>query len=502
MQTDAGERTPPPRRRNLIENLASLLGGQIVAKATTFIALYFLARYLGNELFGRYAVALAIPAALDVVSDLGLSWATVREGAGRPDVLTRDVADIVPLKIALAVLMVVLSYLTAMILGLPEEVVTATVFLAIARALDSLTQIARSVFEAFERMEFEAISAILDATSRLAFTLYALLSGFGLVGLAKALAVSGVVVLAATGVLVRHRFLRRIPRPRPARWGALLLAGTPFAVLAFFEVISFRIQTVLTSQLAGDAAAGMFGAAIRIVEATVIFPGMLGVALFPIASRHAAGPSPARLTELWLGVGKAALIVAVGGGLLLAGIAPILVPVMFGDDFRPAIGVTQILCLAMPAVFMKLMASRFLLALRSPWRLTVVQMIAPAMTVGLGLALIPRMSQIGAALALVSAEASAAIAGLLLLQSIPHLRTAEILRPFLAALPAVATLAALLVVGQPLIAATVSGAIFALGLRISGAFSVREVTYLREAVPWLSPLGPLIVGASATDGEK
>jgi len=479
-------------RRNLFENLLALLGGQVVAKATTFVGLYFLARYLGNESFGRFAVALAIPASLEAVADLGMSWAIVREGAGRPDVLRRDVADALPLKALLALALVSVSYATALLLGLPDEAVLTTTFLAIARAFDSMTRIARAVFEAYERMEFEAISSILDSTVRLAFTLYALVSGFGLVGLAESLAVGGLVVLVASAVLVRHRFLHELPRPQPGRWGHLLLLSAPFALLAFFELIGFRIETILTSVISGDAPAGVFALAVRVVEPTVILPGLLGAAFFPVASRHAAQASMATLAALLVGSGKLSLTTAIGIALVLGGLAPVLIPAMFGESFRAASGLVQILCLAMPAVFMRLMISRSLMALRSTKLLVTLQLVGLAvLTVG-GLVLIPRWSAVGAAIALALGETTVTVLGLAFLWRLRYTKLSEVLRPLVPAVPATITLLA--VVGaQPILAAALSGAIFVAGLRIWRVFSVGEIDYLRQAAPWLSRVGDLLV---------
>src|SRR5438874_4546968 len=127
----------------LVASVSWLLSALVTTKLATLVGLFLLARYLGQDLFGRYAVALAIPVGLEAFADLGISWALVREGAGAPDAARRYAYAAIPVKMALSLVLVLLTFGLAAGLSLPPEVIEAAIWLAVARAFDSLTYLCR-----------------------------------------------------------------------------------------------------------------------------------------------------------------------------------------------------------------------------------------------------------------------------------------------------------------------------------------------------------------------
>lgn len=344
----------------------------IAQKAATFASLFFLARYLGELDFGRFAIALSIPTALEAISDLGLSWALVREGAGRPEHARRLAAAALPPKLVLGALTVVLTFAVTSSLSLPAELVEVAILLAVAKALDSLTYLARAVFQAHERMEFDAAAQSLDAAVRLALTAYALLGGFGLIGLAKALVIAAAIVFVGTAAETIRRFLLPV-RPAWHLLPGLFAAGVPLAVVWLLDSVTLRLGIVVSGQGLGGEAAGNVAAAIRLIEPLLAVPALMATALLPLTSRHLIEQ---RATVPWLFHSSVKMVVlgALAVSIVLFGSGPAIVALVFGAGFEQARDLIRLLAPAVVLLFVHALLVPLLLALRRQRALIVGQL--------------------------------------------------------------------------------------------------------------------------------
>lgn len=472
----------------LFSNFTWLILAQIISKLTTLAALFFLARYLGDELFGRYAVALAIPTVLEPLADLGVSQALVREGAGRPELTRRlAIAALLP-KLGLAVLIVAATYMASLELALPQEVVDAALFLAIAKALESITYLARAVFQANERMEYEAALTGVDGVMRLVFITYALLSGFGLVGLAKALALSSFVVMLATIIVVTHRFLLPLAfrlKP-PVR---LFIDGLPLAVVWLLDALVLRIGIVSSASLLGDAATGILAAAVRLVEPTLIVPAMMAAALLPLASRHLL-QVPATVPWLFHASLKMAVLVALAGSTILIGLSSSLVEFVFGPDFAAAAVLVRVLSLSLVPLFVHVLLVAFLLAFREQWLVIVTLILGVVVNAAVAIGLASAWGTLAPAFGVFAGELVTIGAMLAVLPRLRALGFVDAVRPVALLVPILAVLALGDLIGE-VPSTTLALVILVAAIRFFAFVHERELVYLQDVAPrfrWLSRL--------------
>lgn len=460
----------------------------MASKLTTLVALYFLARYLGDSLFGRYSVALAIPAALEPLADLGISIALIREGAGRPDAARRLALAAVGPKLALAAMTIIATYLIALELGMPPEIAEAAFYLAVAKGLDSLTFLARAVFQANERMEYEGALLVLDGAVRLVFTAFALVNGFGLVGLAKALAVASAVVMVATVFVATQRFLRPLAfrLEFPVR---LVAEGVPLAAVWLLDQLVMRIGIVSVAARVGDAEAGRFAAAVRLVEPLLIVPAMMAATLLPMTSRHLA-ERPQTVPWLFHASLKLAVLAALAMATPLVGLAPLVIDLVFGPDFAGAAMILRVLGAALVPLFVHVLLVSFLLAFRAQRPLIVGQALGVVVNGAIAVGLVTAFGSVIAAVAVLAGEFVMIGA---LLATVPRLRELKFFGAVKVAalgLPVLAVLATTPLVGGP-VATLLALATIIFGVRLFGLVHERELAYLEGVAPrfsWLSRL--------------
>lgn len=486
------QEVPPPSRTGLVPNFLLLLAAQVASKGTTLVALVLLSRYLGADFFGRFAIALAVPAAIEALADLGLGQALVREGAGRPLSIERDTAVVAPAKVALGAVLIAATFGIARALRLPDDVVDTATYLAVAKALDSLTILGRSVFEAHEHMEYEAASLVLDAGVRLGFVAYAMYSEFGIVGLAKAYVLSSTINMAATLFVAIHRFHLPVrPRISLARIRSLIVVGMPFALLWLLDGLSARANTVVLGLVSGDTAAGLFAAGYRLIEPLLIVPYTMATALLPLASRHLF-EERATLPSLFKASMKLALTTATAASIILIAAARALIGIIFGDDFLGAVPVVGVLAFALVPLFARAALTNFLIVLDAQRILYGGQALGITTAVVVALVLAPRLGPVGTGFAILAGEVVVVGMTALVMRSVLPIASGRLGR-------CVATIAMSLVVAvalsglRPVVSVPVALGFLIVAVRVLRVFAASEVRYLEGAVPMVARVSRLLL---------
>jgi O-antigen/teichoic acid export membrane protein len=172
----------------------------------------------------------------------------------------------------------------------------------------------------------------------------------GILGVAMALNDLGVwslvgVNLASAGigtVLVWH-----VDRWRPS-WRKVSLAALndlwPYSssILAFnvFKAFAQNMDRLIVGYLLGTVALGYYSLAARLVLQPIAMPiGALGVYLFPKVARVQEDPIAAR--ESYARVLSVCLALATPYALVVWGLAPILVPIVLGSEWEPAVAIVS-----------------------------------------------------------------------------------------------------------------------------------------------------------------
>jgi O-antigen/teichoic acid export membrane protein len=152
----------------------------------------------------------------------------------------------------------------------------------------------------------------------------------------------------------------------------------------------------MVRELLGDGAAGVYLAAARLAEQWLMLPGLLVTSVYPLLVgsqsvdqlNHAS-----RMQQLFDALTLLGLLIALG----VAGVAPWLVPVVFGEKYRAAVPVLLVLAWTAPVIFNGAARAQFFL-LENLTRYHVPSaLIGIAVNVAVGLWALPRFGPVGAA---------------------------------------------------------------------------------------------------------
>ena len=392
--------------------LGAELVGRLLALATTLLV----ARVLGVADFGLFAVLSGVAVLVAEVTDLGIQGIAVQalvSGAIPLRALVRT-------KLRLTAILLIAAGLVALVApalplagpAVPEawrasaEVLRSRVPLVfpliVYSALSGWTELLGLALRVRGRRAQEAMTIVTLRASGLILAAAALWSGTGLRGLVWAMALSTLPPLAlAAALLGRTTAPASDLRPITAgpEFARTLKAAFPLAVNGGLALLSLRMELFALAFLRGSREAGLFAAALKVVEVVNVVPAAIAAGAMPALTREAAmGTDPVRKRT----AATAALLAApAAAGLIL--VAPGLVTVL-GGDFAPAIAPLRVLAPVLLALFMNTVLLHALVAAGRASRLPVLTAVRVAAAALLALVLIPPLGATGAAAGFLLAE--------------------------------------------------------------------------------------------------
>ena len=267
-------------RRRLAWNVGLVLSGRAVGLALNGLTFMLVARGLGPERFGLYALSLAFVTFFSTALDNGVNIAVTRELARRPDSPSVLLGNALLLKTTVGLLLMGLAASIAQLPGLPPELGQ---IVPIASGLIVVT--ALSVVNALYQVRLQMGWVIAgDFVARLAFLLLALLAlarGGGVYAIFVAQ-----VTAAALGLLVP--LVRAIAlttpefKPRFAIWRSLVRSGALLSLALALGMVASRFDALVLSSYTSHRELGLYAAGYRIIDLLLLVPALMMQVFFPV----------------------------------------------------------------------------------------------------------------------------------------------------------------------------------------------------------------------------
>jgi len=342
-----------------VRNSVLLVAVEIITKALGVIFFALVARFLGAEDVGLYAVALAVANFIVIPARFGFENMVQRE-VSRDPALTRHY---------LWGIGVVKGLISWGILGLLFMVLAVTgrkdlniLLLAAGFTLTfSFMEFLNAFFRANQRPEFEMAVRLLFSLSNLLLGLLVLQAGWRLRGVLLVQLVN-----VAVAVIIGTSILTRIAPPGGWAWNWRVLwghiaAATPFAGILVSLYFSNQIGIIVLQLFTGAAEVGYFAAALRLFDNLTLIPAAIMGAFLPIMSqlyvRSVGGfARTLRFTLKYLCILSVPLVVIT---VILA--RPIVV-FLYGESFLPSVPALQILSLPLLFSFWNYACTNVLIA--------------------------------------------------------------------------------------------------------------------------------------------
>ena len=277
-----------------------LFGGQTVSTVIAAVASIVIARLLGPELYGVYALCFVVPNLLILVTDLGVNSALTRFSAklraeGQNSLLAGIIRCGLAFKVAVTLLILALAFIASdelakWLLNRAELAPLVRLSLLVL-FFYSLMLTANAVLVGFNDMRNSAKLSIIFQGSRAVLSPLLIVLGFGVVG-ALVGQIAGSAVAAAIGVIIvyykHYRGLQARHHSTHSAIGlikSILKYGVPLYIASAIGGFLVSYQTVVLAWFTTNEVIGNFSAAFRLSSLIGLLTTSISTALFPAFSR-------------------------------------------------------------------------------------------------------------------------------------------------------------------------------------------------------------------------
>ncbi len=377
---------------------AWLTGTASLSKVLFLFFFVFLANRLGKEDLGRFQFLLDSAFILFTFIDLGLGYLLILKVSRRRESTSEAFSRFLGLRTVMVVPFALFYSLFLYYYGRGTDWRVAQGLAVSYLVILAFWDLWRSVPRGWERMDWEALSTLLERLVYMGGGFVLLVIGFRLNGMMLVAQLSILCSLALIvywivrgGVAIRMRF-------EPGRWPSLLRETLPFGLGALCLIALYKEDTVMLNWLRGDAETGIYSAGFRLMEGTLLVPQAVALAAYPTFSRlfhegHAVRALGEKL-QRWLLILCLPLMV---GGMILA---PRILE-FFNTEYLPSTRVLQLLLLGLPALYLNYLIGTLLRSVDQQ----ILNLKSAAVALGtnftLNLLLIPGLGARGAAVATV-----------------------------------------------------------------------------------------------------
>ncbi len=398
----------------IAKNTVFLTIGELGTRVFSFLLVIAIARYLADAGLGAFAFAFAFTDILLNFIDLGVPMYIAREMAKNKASSGMYVSNALGLRLLMVPAIPLIAIAMWLVAAFVIHATTPQTMLITALALlgmifNFLNDPFRMVFMAHERDEYYSGLIIFE---RLMFTVsgFALLAtGFGLVAILTAFAVSQLISLLTTAYFVRKKFTRFTIGLDRKLITSIVKNSAWFGAANFLRMAAQRIDIVLLSVMQGFAVTGWYAAASRITESLRFIPLVVVPAIFPALSRlNVQSRESAKLLfeKTFYYMLVAAIPLAVGVTLT----ADRIIPFLYNrPEFQHSILALKLLVWAEALLFLHYIMGFLLNAINKQHLFTIATLAYTVMNVLLNLIMIPKYSYAGAATAALITQALAAM---------------------------------------------------------------------------------------------
>lgn len=383
-------------RALVIRNLTIQTVSEIVGLACGLASSMLLSRYLDVAGFGAFNYTFAFMYFFLSVNDFGLSTVAVREISREPASAASIIGALLSLRLYIAFAVLLLAWAVIWLWPMDPALRPPLSLFALILPLNALN-VPSLIFQTAMRFELGAVANIVLRVAGLVMIALALLNGAGVTVVLGLLLVAEAIGVAVAWLLARRLVTIRF-RKDPALWRMLLVSALPVGGGLLLVAFTNRVDFIMLERMTSIEQVGLYGAAYRVTNLLEKFPLLVMGTLYPVMSSLAAD-DPSRLRTvyrkaLWR---FALLAVPVTLGTWL--IAPWLLTVLFGADYRAAAPALRYLVWSTACLYVAMTGGVLLNSVHRSTDNLVAVAAAALLNIGLNLILIPSYGVAGAAIA-------------------------------------------------------------------------------------------------------
>ena len=388
--------------KSVVYNSVLTILRQVIGIVIGMLSAMIIARMLGADGQGKYALIILLPNMFYTLFNIGLPASTVYY-IGQKKYLLEDVFK-TNLLIAV-ILSVVTGLLSCLFVYFYQDVFYEQIEWSIlAISLISLPFIflnknMQVIFQGKEEFEKFNLIVILNQLGVFVFCIvFLIVLGWGLLGAVAAFVSSQLLIFLALFYFLKQEFNLSLLSGRFSKsyfrnsfsYG---LKGHISNILAF---INYRVDLFIIAYFLNDVSVGLYSVAVTVVERIWVVSQSVSTVLFARVSNLSTDIERAKFTAI---VARNVLFISLIGGVLLYCLGGWIINFLFGAEFVDAVGPFILLIPGVVLLSFARILSNFFSGIGKPEINTYVASFTTVLNIGMNIYLVPKFGVAGAAIA-------------------------------------------------------------------------------------------------------
>jgi len=390
-------------RIKIIKNSLFLSGSQIIGRIVGFFYFVYLARVLTLEEFGALTWVLGFVYNFYPLADFGLERIVLKHIPRNPERQKHYLERLFPLRLFLALASIVISLVLAAAIGVNLKRLLLVFIFSLAIIPYNLVYLLAAFENAREKMATYAKITVANSVLSALLGLVFIRLGFGLIWILLGYPFSNLILLVWLFLAGRKLNLRIGWKVDPVFWKKILSESWVFASILVLAVFYLRISLVLVGRLLGDYWAGIYGSASKFVEAGILIPQGLALALFPVSSKLMINDKE-KLKRIYKKTLAFLFLISLPIALTMFLLGDQLMVLIYGKDYLPAGSVFSLLGILMIFFFVNSLPGNIIQNSEKVKRFLPFSLGNFLIALFSGLILIPRLGVIGGVWAMIIGE--------------------------------------------------------------------------------------------------
>ena len=407
-------------RKKLLSGLFWVLLANLIVKPLWLLGVEVgVQNAVGNEMYGFYYAIFSFSYIFNILLDLGLTNYNTRNIAQHPQLIQKYLSGILGIKLCLLALYVVVTFSVGALMGYGSREFGLLALLCAAQFLNSLILYLRSNFEGLLLFRWSSLFSVMDRLLMIVICgcllWIPLRERFNIYWFVYAQLVAyGLTALLALVVIGRKARLRRI------RWDrrfflVVLKQSAPFALLVLLMAAYGHVDSIILRPLAGDAEAGIYAGAFRLLDALTMVAYLVSVPLLPVFSRLCREvDSTNQLVNVLRIVFWPMMVFAVGAAVVCAVWAEPIMGLLYHERAAQYVPVFRVVIFGIIPIGLTYIFGTLLTAGGHLRQLNTFAAMSLVVNIAVNLVLIPHLAAEGSAWASLTAQSFMAVAQLLL----------------------------------------------------------------------------------------
>jgi len=386
------------------KNIFSLTAGSFVSAILSIILSVYIARFLGDVLFGRYSFVVTFVALFSIFLDLGYETLIIRDVARNKLKASTYLNNVISLRVILSLIIFIVLFLFINLLEFPENVKNIIYIFGISQIIISLSNVFKVTFRAFERMDYEAGVNILTTIIKCFFGLLILFLGYGLIEIALVFLSSAIIDFFISFLICEKKFVRTKLQFDITFFKDTIRTALPIGFIAFFGMIYVKIDTIMLASMKGEAVVGWYNAAYNLILGFSPIPFLFMNALLPFMA-YTSIKSKDSLRNVFEKSFKFLIVIGLPITLGIFFLSDRLILLVYGQNYLNSVTAFRVLSFDVLLKFLYLCLWFVLVSADKQNKLAICAGGGALLNIILNLFLIPQFSLVGAAIATIITEA-------------------------------------------------------------------------------------------------